>query len=447
MKISIITAFPGLYESFLNTSLIAQAIANNQVSFNLIRLADLCPAKVRIDEPTAGPGPGMVIKASIIQKGIELCENQFGKGFVIFFSPQGNLLDQPLLKKFATKFFTPQEELHQSKAFHIILICPRYEGVDIRAQEQFADALISIGNYVVMGGDLPAQVFIEALLRLKPEVVGNQDSVLEESFETAFFDYPSYGQEKIFCEKQIPEILRSGNHKAIAEWRTQAACKNTVINRFDWFAAASPSKKERGLALQAIPHHYAALMHTDVLIKNQGVGNTSVTSIDLHDIARSAATYGIKNVFLVTPLEDQHVIMDIFFAFWKSEVGSNYNENRAHAVTALEKTYSLEETITWITQKEGTKPLIIATSAKEHAHVQAIDYKSQKEVWKHNRPVLFLFGTGQGLCDEILAKTDFLLGPLEGMVPFNHLSVRSAAAIIFDRWLGLNPKRSFTLEE
>lgn len=448
MKISIITAFPQLYESFLSTTLVGNAVSKNLISFNLVRFADLCPIKVRIDEPTAGPGPGMVIKPDIIERGIAQCEAQFGKGFKIFFSPQGTLLTQPLLKNLATQFFATSKETNASELKvqaaqqnnHIILICPRYEGVDARVEEYYADLVLSIGDYVLMGGDLPAQVFIEGFLRLMQGVIGNQESIDQESFESAFFDYPSYGQEPVWKEQELPTILRSGNHAAIKKWRSEQACKKTVLNRFDWFKAASPTQEELSLAQHCIPPHYAALMHTDVMIKGIGVGNTSVTSIDLHDIARSGATYGLKNLFMVSPLLDQQAIMNEFLKFWRSPEGAAYNPGRSQAVCAIEQTLSLDQTIEFIEKKEGKRPLIIATSAKNQNHEKIIDYQSQGLIWKQNRPILFLLGTGQGLSDSALEKCDYLLIPLQGMTNFNHLSVRSATAIIFDRWLGLNPK-------
>lgn len=444
MRISIITAFPQLYNSFLTTTLIGNAVTKNIVMFNLIRFADLCPIKIRIDEPTAGPGPGMVIKPTIIEQGIAQAEQQYGKGFIIFFSPQGRLLTQPYLKKLVANFHQPTYGNNQTTAphqkTHLILICPRYEGVDMRVEEHYADAVISIGDYVLMGGDLPAQVFIEGLLRLLPNVIGNQDSIEQESFESAFFDHPSYGQEPIWKNQELPAILRSGNHAAIKLWRDTQACKKTILNRFDWFCQSAPTAEELKLATSTIPPHYAVLMHSDVMIKGAGIGNSSVTSIDLHDIARSAATYGLKNLFMVSALTDQHAIMKEFFAFWKSSEGAAYNPGRSQAVCAIEQTYSLDETINWIEQKEGKAPLLIATSAKNHEHSKIIDYHSQGNIWKQDRPVLFLLGTAQGLANSVLERCDYLLVPLYGMTNFNHLSVRSAAALIFDRWLGLNPK-------
>jgi hypothetical protein len=181
-------------------------------------------------------------------------------------------------------------------------------------------------------------------------------------------------------------------------------------------------------------------MHTQVVLKGGAIGNTSIPSVDIHDIARSCAPSGIKNFFIVSPLEDQQSIVKTFLDFWNSEDGKKYNANRQNAIARVIQAYSYDEMIESITNKEGVAPIIVTTSAKEHDLTKKIDYFSQQEVWQTGKPVLMLFGTGQGLCNEILDKSDYLLVPISGMTNYKHLSVRSAASIILDRWLGLNPK-------
>lgn len=445
MKISIITVFPEIHETFLKTSIIRRAIEKNIVSINLVRFSDFCAPKERIDEPVVGPGAGMIIKPEVVAQAIESCQTRWGIGKKIFFSPQGTKLTQQVLKKLANQYVpsTIQTETispsTEQSEIHLILVCSRYEGMDARVESLYADHVLSIGDYVVMGGDIPAQVFLEGFLRLIPGVVGTWESVTHESFSGSFLDYPEYGLPVVWERQRIPEIVQSGNHAAIQNWRLNEACKKTIIHRFDWFSASGPTKDDIRRAQQYIPAHYVALMHTQVKLKDGTIGTTSITSIDLHDTARSCATYGVKNFFMVSPLADQQAIMATFLDFWQSDEGKRYNSSRHHAVSKVQPTYTLEQTIEKITLQEGTKPLVIATSAKSYLHQQIIDYKSQGKVWAINRPVLFLFGTGQGLDDSVIEKCDFLLLPIEGMTDFNHLSVRSAIAIILDRWLGLHP--------
>ena len=132
--------------------------------------------------------------------------------------------------------------------------------------------------------------------------------------------------------------------------------------------------------------------------------------------------------------------MNELLDFWKSDDGKSYNITRFQAVKRVVPIPSLQEAIDFIEKKEGKKPLLITTSAKQHPHKQTITFNEQGVVWRHNRPVLFLFGTGQGLADHIIDESDFLLVPITGLTDYTHLSVRSAIAVILDRWLGLNPR-------
>lgn len=443
MKISILTVFPELHTTFLNTSLFARAQEQNLIQVQTIRFSDFCDPKERIDEPICGPGPGMVLKPQVIEKAVDHVQKQWGKGLVIFFSPQGKKISAPYIKDLLTRISEPpansqvlENRLQESES-HLIIVCPRYEGVDARVEAYYADEIISIGDFVVMGGDIPAQLFLEALVRFIPGVVGNQQSLKEDSFEGPLFDYPTYGLPLEWKGERVPEIVLSGNHAAINEWRYQKALEKTVLNRFDWFASQPLSKNDRLKAHECIPNHYAALLHNDIMVKGNQEGVTSITSIDVHDLARSCATYGLINLFIVSPLVDQQVILKTLLDFWRSDRGCAYNANRAQALSRVEGLTSIDEVVHTITAKEGAAPLIVATSAKHHMPSKTIDYSSQGELWKQKRPILFVFGTGQGLSNALLERCDYILPPIEGLPFYNHLSVRAATAIVLDRWLGL----------
>lgn len=465
MKISIITVFPEFYDSFFKLSLVSRAIENGLLSVNFVKFSDMCEPKQRIDAPACGPGAGMVIKPGVVQKAIETAEGKWGKGYKIFFSPQGQKLTQPLLTGLAKTLLhgtfyegnsvLPQDGVDSSlchpeidsgsssekKSPHLILVCARYEGIDSRVEDFYADLVLSVGDYVLMGGDLPAQLFLESFLRFLPGVVGKADSVDKDSFTGSFLDYPAYSLPKTWNGLDVPEVLLSGNHAKIDEWRNNAAAKKTILKRFDWFASSNPKKKELSLAKKFIPNHYVALMHTQVLVQGNKVGNSSITSLDIHDISRSSATYGIENYFVVSALKDQQKILNSFLEFWMSDEGKDYNLTRFEAVKRIIPGHNFEDVVQKITEKEGVAPIIITTSAKTsnlgNDGPKVIDYNSQGEVFAHERPVLFVFGTSQGLADEVLNKSDYLLLPINGMTDYNHLSVRSAVAIILDRWLGL----------
>ncbi|MBT4594355.1 hypothetical protein HOD08_00575 [bacterium] len=450
IKFTIITVFPNLHENFLDTSLVKIAKDGGLVDFDFVKLSDLTSPAERIDEPTVGPGPGMILKPSVIADAIEVAEKKHGAGYKIFFSPKGTPLTQTLLKDFSEAVLgasvlsneIPSTQKHSktSESKHIILVCGRYEGIDARVEEHYADLMLSIGDYVLMGGDLPAQVFLEGILRLIPGVLGNADSIETESFQSTTLDHPEYGLPVEWKEKNIPEVLLSGHHKKINEWREAEALRSTLENRFDWFSRSEPSEDERAKALEAIPPHYVILMHDQILLKGGKVGTTSITSIDLHDISRSSATYGIKKYFVVTPLEDQFHIIKTFLNFWRSEDGAKYNPSRFKATALLHPVKSLDEAVAEIEKDTGSAPVLVTTCAKKHVTTKKIDFHSQGFIWKKEKPVGLIFGTGQGLSQPVIDRSDFLLAPLNGLSEYNHLSVRSAVGVILDRWLGVNPK-------
>ncbi len=230
--------------------------------------------------------------------------------------------------------------------------------------------------------------------------------------------------------RRIPAKLRNGE-----------AVRKTTRSRFDWFSYASPTDDEAQQAFESIPPHYVVHMHTEVIVDQGRVGETSVTSLDVHDIARASATYGVKNVFVVTPLLDQQKILNKFLGFWHSDEGKKYNESRYNAVERVAPTKTLKEAISYIKEREEQEPLLIATSARQMGHPGALGYRDQGKVWCHDRPVVLIFGSGRGLSDDLIASCDYLLDPVYGMVSYNHLSVRSAVAITLDRWLGVHSRR------
>jgi tRNA (guanine37-N1)-methyltransferase len=435
MNISLLTVFQDLYDPFLKTSLIGRAQEKGLVHFDVQTFFSFVEPRERIDAPIFGHGSGMVVKPEVMEKAISNQENKHGSAFKVFFSPQGKKLNQPLLRELAEKIF-------QHK--HLMLIAGRYEGMDARVEEEYADEIISVGDFVVMGGDVPAMLFLEGLLRLMPGIVGKQDSVEEDSFSGAFVDYPVYTTPLSWKDKTVPEILRSGNHAAIKKWQMAQAAHKTVLHHFEWLRSHLLNEHEKKESKKIMPNHYVVLMHGDVLIQDNGLskaGTTSVTSIDIHDIARASKTYGVEQFFIVTPLSDQQRIVRTLLNFWQTGVGIDYNPHRHEAVNLVQIKDDIDGVIAAIEQKEGKKPLIIATSARVVDHASTITFFDQEKVWGHQAPILFVFGTGKGLTPELVDRCDYLLVPIEGFTEFNHLSVRSAVAIALDRWMGINIKQ------
>ncbi len=430
MNISIATVFPDLYRDFLNTSLIKRLQEKEIASYDVVSFSSFCNPKERIDAPAVGHGAGMVIRPEVVERLVDAQDKKWGKSYKIFLTPQGKKLDQTLSEQLA-KIFQEQK--------HVMLLAGRYEGIDQRAHEEYADLEVSIGDYVLMGGDLAAMVLLEAVMRYVPGVVGKDDSVAMDSFSGTFVDFPTYATPaKDWRGHSVPEILTSGNHAALKNHRNDKAAQRSVRGHFGWVKNHCRTKEDKSLVSKHMPHHYLVLMHDNVLVQDGKIGTSSVTTLDIHDIARSCCTYGVKNYFLVTPLVDQHKIVETMLNFWHG-AGIDYNRGRAQAVDLVQLSQSLDQVIADIEKKEGKKPLLVATSAKQQGDAsQRITFFDQDKVWVHDRPVLLIFGTAKGLSDELINRCDFLLLPIDGFTEFNHLSVRSAAAIILDRWMGIN---------
>src|SRR5579885_1361385 len=433
MNISILSVFPAIYDQFLKTSLVHKAQEKGLVNFDVDSFFSYVEPKERIDAPTFGHGAGMLIRPDVVETAIEDKQKKLGKAFKVFFSPHGKRLNQQVLQEIAPKV---------QQAGHLMLVAGRYEGMDARVEEMYADEIISLGDFVLMGGDIPAMVFLEGLLRLFPGVVGKQESIEHESFSGPFVDYPEYTAPVVWKDLEVPEVVRSGNHAALKEWRERQAAERTLNNHFDWLRSHKLDTAQKELVEDLIPPHYAVLTHTDVLVgkNSKEVGTTSVTSLDIHDIARSCATYGIKNYFIATPLKDQQAVVQVLLYFWQQGVGVEYNKNRHEAVKSVQVKNDVEDAIGAIEAIEGKKPLVIATSARAVSHEQRITFYDQGRVWAEKRPILLGFGTGQGVTPEFIARCDYLLPAIGGLTDFRHLSVRSAVAVVLDRWLGLNER-------
>lgn len=179
---------------------------------------------------------------------------------------------------------------------------------------------------------------------------------------------------------------------------------------------------------------YIALLHHPVYNKRRDIVSTCVTGFDLHDIARSALTYGVKKYYVVNPLPAQREFARRIIGFWMEEGSMEFNWTRAEAFKLISIKETLEETVDEVTSEAGQKPKIIATSAKLKGATKFEDLKM--EIRNSKDPHLLLFGTGWGLADEVFEKVDSVLEPIAGESDYNHLSVRSATAIILDRLLG-----------
>ncbi|MFB3895931.1 MAG: tRNA (guanosine(37)-N1)-methyltransferase TrmD [bacterium] len=234
MQIDILTLFPGIFTSPLQESILKIALEKGLVTINLVDIREFCKDKHKTaDDVPYGGGPGMVMKPEPLTAAIESRIAINAKSTLVFLSPQGNLFNQTVARSFAD-----QES--------IILVCGRYEEIDERVKQLFPHQEISIGDYVLTGGEIPALVIIDAITRLIPGVVGNPDSVNSDSFsEWSGFDYPHYTRPPIFRDLAVPEVLLSGNHAKIRQWRKKEALRKTYLFRPDLIDENSLSEEDK----------------------------------------------------------------------------------------------------------------------------------------------------------------------------------------------------------
>lgn len=224
LQFDIITIFPDIFIPVLNESIIKRAKQKGLVKINLHNLRDFSLDKHRkVDDRPFGGGPGMLMRPEPIFRAVAdvKLNSKLKKSKIktILLSPQGKKLDQALARKLA-------------KEKQLVLICGHYEGVDERVK-QIIDEEISIGDYVLTGGELPAMILVDALTRLIPGVLGDEESLSQESFENNLLEYPHYTRPAVFKKMKVPDILISGNHQQIANWRKENAVIKTKKKRPD----------------------------------------------------------------------------------------------------------------------------------------------------------------------------------------------------------------------
>ncbi|MDX2023631.1 MAG: tRNA (guanosine(37)-N1)-methyltransferase TrmD [Deltaproteobacteria bacterium] len=235
----LITLFPEFFASFVSTSLLGKALDAGMVRFDFTNPRDFSTSKHRtVDDTPYGGGPGMVLQAPPVVAAVEHALTERGPAHRILLSPQGQVFDQRLSETLAAKR-------------RLLFVCGRYEGVDERVAELCADQVISIGDFVLSGGELAAAVIIEAVSRLIPGVLGSQASVEDESHAIGRLEYPQYTRPPEFRGHKVPDILISGDHAKIAAWRRKQSFLRTVARRPDLLLSHPPSAEERAWAAAA----------------------------------------------------------------------------------------------------------------------------------------------------------------------------------------------------
>ena len=239
MQIDVLTLFPEAMTGPLQASVLGRALQTGVASVRLHNIRDWATDKHQVvDDYPYGGGPGMVMKPEPLFAAVDAVRQEGERGVVVLLTPQGELLSQPIVEELAAK---PR----------LILVCGHYEGVDERVRTGLVDREISIGDYVLSGGELPALVLIDAVVRRLPGTLGSAESLLEESHSDGLLEYPQYTRPAEYRGMRVPDILLSGHHGEVARWRRQQRIVRTALRRPDLLDKACLSDAERQLAAEA----------------------------------------------------------------------------------------------------------------------------------------------------------------------------------------------------
>ena len=225
MRIDILTLFPGMFEGVLGESMIKRARKGGKVDIRVHNLRDWTDDKhKKVDDKPFGGGPGMVIKPQPLFDAVGGLKTRSSR--VVLMTPQGKRFDQPAAKK-------------MSKYKHIIVVCGHYEGIDERFRKKLVTDEISLGDFVLTGGEIPAMALVDSIVRLVPGVVGDEGSLEHESFESGLLEYPQYTRPAEFRGLKVPDVLLSGDHNKIDAWRRKMALSRTRSRRPDMYKKLS----------------------------------------------------------------------------------------------------------------------------------------------------------------------------------------------------------------
>ncbi|MFA9408898.1 MAG: tRNA (guanosine(37)-N1)-methyltransferase TrmD [Candidatus Dadabacteria bacterium] len=429
MRYDILTIFPEFFESPFSFGILKKAQEKGLLDIQTHDIREHTEDKHKtVDDTPYGGGGGMLMKIAPLASAIEDIKSTSRKSLVVLTTPDG--------EKFSDKMARELAEYEQ-----IIIICGRYEGVDERIRELYVDREISIGDYVLSGGENAASVIVESVSRFIPGVLGNALSPENDSFNQGLLEYPQYTRPEEFKESKVPDVLLSGNHGEIDEWRRKESIKRTFKKRPDMLDNAILKNEDieviKKLKETDSPTFklYIALIHYPVYNNRFKIITTAFTNLDVHDIARSAVTYGVKSFYLVQPNLEQQKLVNRVLKHWTEGEGASFNKSRSEALNLVALRNTLEDVALEIEEIEGEKPVTIVTDARSADNMIGFEGLRELIFSEEQKPYLLLLGTGWGLAQEIMERADYRLKPVSGYTNYNHLSVRSAAAIILDRLL------------
>ena len=433
-RFSVVSILPEIVDGALAHGVVGRARTAGALAIDFHNPRDFTTDRHRTTDDTPyGGGPGMVMKCEPLVAAIEAAGAGSAAPYRVLLTPSGEPLTQARVRDLAARE-------------HVVLVCGRYEGIDERVIATSIDLELSLGDFVLTGGELGAAAVIDACARLLPGVLGDAASAHDESFSAELLEYPQYTRPAVFRGLPYPEILGGGNHEAIRKWRRREALRRTARRRPDLWARHRMTREDEKLAagapeLDVAARTSLALVHHPVLDRQGAIVTTALTNLDVHDVARSSATFGLAHYFIVTPVESQREKAAHIARLWQEEQG---REHRGAALALCRPVGSVADAIAELTSAHGQAPIVAATSAAPGRFPHAREVTPAQLISELQDlpgvPLLVLFGTGWGLADPQLPEVSRIITPISGRPAWNHLSVRSAIAVVLDRLFGLRDR-------
>lgn len=385
MIVTVITPFPELLEPFASSGVIGKAVEKGLISIRCVNPRDHADGYYgQIDDYAFGGG-GMVLMAEPLARAVGSTGPR-EELFVIHPGPQGVAFGQPLAETLATKE-------------HLVIVCGRYEGIDERFLEHFVDLEVSIGDYVLTGGELPAMVIIDAVARLIPGVVGQEEAVEEDSFFRGMLDTPHYTRPATWRGIPVPDVLTDGDHGKIRSWRRWQSIARTLARRPDLIVRANIGPYlDRGVYVILVP------------------ATGEVSRKEAEALGGLCGSFGCQRPLLVVPAaEDRRQL--------QGDPGLRFKVAP-----------SAESALEWIRKREKVEPLVIAFGDDEKASIHWLEAK--RLALASGRPVVFLVDFGTGGCVEKVRADAVLAPPRGGKDDKSLLRRQDWLVVVLDRFFG-----------
>jgi tRNA (guanine37-N1)-methyltransferase len=390
MRFTVVTAFPDFVASFLSTSVIGRAASTGALDVDVVDLRDFADGDYRQIDDYAYGGGGMLLMAEPLARAVEALAGE--EVFVVYPSPQGAVLHQEMVESLAGKE-------------HLVILCGHYEGVDERFIEASVDLEVSLGDFVLTGGELPALVLIDAVARLLPGVVGREEAVREDSFYRGMLDTPHYTRPALWRDRPVPEVLLGGNHEAVARWRRREAVRRTVRRRPDVVARAGMAPYlSHGVYVLCFPGEDGA-----------------VQALEMEVMARTCQAYGARRLLVASPSAELR----------RNLVGGSDGSSRA--VKAFP---SFAKALQWVKAKEKTAPRVV--SLRRESTAGALHWSQLKrELLEQDLPLLLVLAMSGGTEEREKDRCDAVLQPIRGGDgTVGDLSPSALLSVVLDRFLG-----------